>query len=249
MTGFALEKAGANDDATKAYRSVLPLLSDIASTTALGSMHREFRLWAERLLSRCIAHALKMNSYEDSTDYRTLLVIFHHWAALFNFYPTDPRTGPQSLLSPTKIDFELGLEVEYSRWNMWMAYYNTLSEILKRGFVYSISYSDSNPLVFVSPADYSREEFGEARLKQRKELKNVESRIENKLLEETSFPKANVRNERVEKWADAVIDNWKVMCGPGWQDADLGEGGKNAIAKGVLDVCCIKLITMVHTNF
>lgn len=177
-----------------------------------------------------------MKNKDDVTDYRTLLIMFHHWAALSNFYPTNSRTGPLSFHNSAKMDYELGPEVEFSRWNMWMAYYDTLSEILRRGFVYSISYSDSNPLISISPAEYSRQEFSEARLNQRKELKNVESRIESKLLEETSFPKANVRNDRVENWADAVIENWKIMCGPGWQDADLGEGGKNAIAKGVLDV-------------
>jgi hypothetical protein len=70
----------------------------------------------------------------------------------------------------------------------------------------------------------------------------VESSMEAKLLDETRFPRANERNERVEKWIDAVMQNWRIMCGPTWQEAELGEGGKNALARGVLDVsllCCL----------
>ncbi|KAF2669493.1 hypothetical protein BT63DRAFT_425206 [Microthyrium microscopicum] len=234
IKGFTLEKSNLPNEAAIAYYSALPLLSDVSRNVALGSMPREFRLWAERLLSRCVAYTLKAQPLDENTEYGRLLQIFHHWAALFNFHPTDSKTGLQA--PQTTPDFELGQEVEYTRWNMWMSYYTILSQILKRGFVYSISYSDSNPNVFTAPSNYTAEEYRDSRLKQRKELKNVENCIETKLLEETSFPKAHVRNERVENWADAIMDNWKIMCGSSWSDADLGQGGKNAIAKGVLDI-------------
>jgi hypothetical protein len=117
-----------------------------------------------------------------------------------------------------------------------MAYYDTLSYILRNGLVYSPSYSESTPLIVTSRFGISDEDFLKVRLRQRTELKMVESSMEIKLLEETRFPKANERNERVEKWIDTVMQNWRIMCGPTWQDAELGEGGKNALARGVLDV-------------
>jgi len=123
-----------------------------------------------------------------------------------------------------------------------MAYYDTLSYILRNGFVYSPSYSEATPLIVTSRFGISDEDFLKVRLRQRTELKMVESSMEAKLLEETWFPKANERNERVEKWINAVMQNWRIMCGPTWQDAELGEGGKNALARGVLDVsllCCL----------
>jgi tetratricopeptide (TPR) repeat protein len=119
---------------------------------------------------------------------------------------------------------------------MWMAYYSTLSELLKRDFIYSSGYTDVDPKVQESRAGLSEAEHLTSRLKQRAEIKNVEAKIESKLLEESSFPKANVRNDRVEKWVDSVMVNWRVLCGPLWQNDELGEGGKNAISRGVLDV-------------
>ena len=172
---------------------------------------------------------------DETTDYDRLLQIFHLWASLFGFFPLGQRSENVAT-TPVFVDFQIGLEVEYSRWDMWMAYYLTLSEILKQGLYYSSSYKDSHPHIVLSWKDFSSEELLSARLRQRTELKNVESMIETKLLEEMSFPKANDRNERVERWVDAVMDNWQVMCGHSWKDVELGEGGKNAISRGVLDV-------------
>jgi tetratricopeptide (TPR) repeat protein len=207
----------------------VPVISAHYST--LPAMPREFRLWAERLLSRYVARALKFGPPEDAAEFNGLLQVFHLWAALFSFAPTGQTSG--KLPTP---EFELGLEVEYSRWDMWMAYYATLSELLKRDFIYAASYSDVDPKIQESRAGLTDTEYLTSRLKQRAELKNVEAKIETKLLEESSFPKANVRNDRVERWVDSVMVNWRVLCGPLWQNDELGEGGKNAISRGVLDV-------------
>jgi cargo-transport protein YPP1 len=236
VLGFSFEKIGATGEALNGFASMMPSLSTLP-VLSVASSSVEFRHWTERLLTRFIAASMNTHPLDDSTDFDKLLQVFHLWTSLFRFYPTDqkPSNSQDSSLSSPEMP-ELGLEVEYSRWDMWMAYYSTLSEILKHGFIYATSYTDSNPKILRSLDSVSEEQILAARLKQRTELKNVETKIEAKLLEEASFPRANGRNGRVERWVDAVMENWKVMCGRTWQDADLGQGGKNAIARGVLDV-------------
>jgi hypothetical protein len=56
------------------------------------------------------------------------------------------------------------------------------------------------------------------------------------MLEEIRFPKADEINEEVEEWVETVIGNWRIFCGGTWGDDDLGEGGKEAVARNVLEV-------------
>lgn len=97
----------------------------------------------------------------------------------------------------------------------WGYYYDTLSVLLQR---------ETTQHVF------------ESKLQQGVELKKVEATYESVLLKETNFPRADQDNLKIESWVDQVMANWRVMCGHTWQDEDLGEGGKVALGRGVLDV-------------
>jgi hypothetical protein len=239
-TGFALEKAqektitGSND-ALDIYKSMIPFLSSLP--ISLGSYSPEFRVWTERMLSRMVAVSMKFSPLGAWVDFESMLQMFHLWMSLFRFTPSNPKL-PIAYEPPQKSPplVELGLEVDYSRWDVWMSYYDTLSEILRRGYIYSPAYTEGIPDILQSREGLSDDEFITVRLQQRAEIKKVENSIEAKLLDETRFPKSNERNSRVERWVDAVMQNWRIMCGPTWQDAELGAGGKNAIARGVLDV-------------
>lgn len=233
IKGFGHEKLDGVDDALETYTSMLTFLSSVPSP---GSMGPEFRHWCERLLARMIA--LVMSSTPGGRlDLDRTLQMFHLWTSLFRLKPiTQNSPMPYEQLPRAPPPVEPGSEAPYSRWDVWLAYYDTLSYILRNGFVYSPSYSEATPHVVTSRFDISDEDFLKVRLRQRAELKMVESNMESTLLEETRFPKANERNERVEKWMDNVMQNWRIMCGPTWQDGELGEGGKNALARGVLDV-------------
>lgn len=74
------------------------------------------------------------------------------------------------------------------------------------------------------------------RLRQRAELKRVETSYENLLIKETQFPRASESNREIEAWVDSAMDNWRLLCGPTWSDDDLGEGGKEGVARSVLDI-------------
>ena len=243
--GFAQEKTIGSSEGLNTYRSMIPFLTSIPST--LGSYSPEFRLWTERMLSRMVAVSMKSKPLGEWMDLKSMLQMFHLWLSLFRFTPTNPKLPvpyepPRQ--APSLID--LGLEVDYSRWDVWMAYYETLSEILVRGYIYAPAYSDIKPELVYSRDGLVDSECVNARLMQRTEIKKVEANIETKLLQETHFPKATERNSRVERWVDAVMQNWRIMCGPSWHDDELGEGGKNAIARGVLDVC--EALTLQETD-
>jgi cargo-transport protein YPP1 len=107
----------------------------------------------------------------------------------------------------------------------WKAYYRTLSVILQHDFPYSPASTSLGMTETPSP-----------RFQERAEIKRVETIYESLLLKETHFPKANENNLEIEEWADEVISNWRCLCGPAWSDEDLGEGGKEAVGRGVLDV-------------
>lgn len=76
----------------------------------------------------------------------------------------------------------------------------------------------------------------------------METIYENLLIKETKFPKASETNHEVESWVDSVMDNWRLLCGPTWSDEDLGEGGKEGVARGVLDVSVQRTILLNGTN-
>ena len=96
----------------------------------------------------------------------------------------------------------------------WGCYYDTLSVLLHR--------------------ENTQHVFG-SRLQQGIELKKVEATYESILLKATKFPRADQANLQIESWVDQVMANWRVMCSHTWKDEDLGEGGKAALGRGVLE--------------
>jgi hypothetical protein len=115
----------------------------------------------------------------------------------------------------------------------WKAYYDTLSHILRHNLPYE---PEAAPSTAEKPPLHTQSSL---RLRQRAELKRVETIYEGLLIKETLFPKASETNHEMEWWVDSVMDNWRLLCGPIWSDSDLGEGGKEGIARSVLDVSIV----------
>jgi hypothetical protein len=100
----------------------------------------------------------------------------------------------------------------------WKSYYDLLSAILQ------------NDLAYIPPAS------GPERQQLATEIRRVELIYEASLLRETKFPTADTENTQIESWVEQVIRNWEILCGPQWNDEELGEGGQNAVGRNVLDV-------------
>lgn len=121
--------------------------------------------------------------------------------------------------------------------DVWFVYYLTLSDILQRGWVYDSEHTpDAPPRILPPDKRLTDSQFLASRMRQIADLQRIEAYNERYLMKETQFPRATEHNEDVEKWADAVMRNWRVMCGPSWRDEELGHGGKGVVARGVLDI-------------
>ena len=88
----------------------------------------------------------------------------------------------------------------------------------------------------------------QARQKQAAEIQAIESAYETNLLKNKKFPKATETNAVVEQWVERVIKNWQILCGPGWQESDLGSGGRNAITRNVLDILYRAAMKTFHST-
>lgn len=168
-----------------------------------------FKSWTERLLVRLCQLVDQTSETGAFVDPPEALQAFRLWA---KFCTSTGATGGAESMAQ-------------HRRSAWKAYYATLSAILRHHLPYNPS----------SEVADKASKLG-MKLQQRAELKRVETVYENLLLKEVQFPKASDGNQEIEEWTDAVVDNWRLLCGPSWSDSDLGEGGKEAVGRGVLDV-------------
>lgn len=211
----SLEHQGKEDEARKLYQEI------IAKTP--GARSAELRKWTERLLARACVH---FNSRTSSGSVQTLTEALRAFTAWNDFWQRSPPTSVGSGSSPSRIDVP--------RRHVWRAYYDHLSTILQHGLTYYIA-SDSR--IHMGALDTVPEGYQmPAKQRQRADLKRVESTYESLLIQETQFPKASQTNLEVEEWVDQAMKNWRIICGVGWIDAELGQGGKEAVSRVLLDI-------------
>ena len=208
--GLSLEETNSLGEAVRTYESMLPYITSLPSTFADTP---EYRYWTESLLTR---HCMLSSRHVTADQVSPISVVPpSRVLAPFRAYSKywDTKSG-----SNTGTLFKAGdRHISYMR--TWGCYYNTLSFLLQR---------ETTQHVF------------DSKLQQGVELKKVEATYESILLKETKFPRADQANSQIESWVDQVMANWRVMCGHTWQDEDLGEGGKAALGRGVLDVGLIQ---------
>jgi cargo-transport protein YPP1 len=211
----ALESIGREDDLEDLYRT--------AVSHTPGSRTPELRKWTERLLARACMYNAKKVEPPTLPKINDALLAFRAWASFWQRSP--PPTSGGSNQS----------RIDIPRRQVWKAYYDLLSIILQSGLVYSHSTTGGSAQA-VPPKEISPQRIAEVRVQQRAELKRVEATYESLLLNETQFPKASQTNTEVEEWVEAAVENWRIFCGPAWTDADLGEGGKEAVGRSMLDI-------------
>jgi hypothetical protein len=214
-TGSALEKTGAIEEATATYTSIIPWLS---STTTPNTESAQFKMWGEQSLVRLCQLSDQSSGAGERINASDALRTYRYWA---KFWDATSKSGGSDAA---------GAGAAHYRRLAWKAYYDSLSTILRHDLAYE---PDQTPIIHEKPQSTTQ---SDVRLRQRAELKRVETVYENLLIRETHFPKASETNHEVEAWVDSVMDNWRLLCGPTWSDADLGEGGKEGVARGVLDV-------------
>ncbi|QSZ30594.1 hypothetical protein DSL72_000151 [Monilinia vaccinii-corymbosi] len=210
IKGDSQRRTGHVSEALETFDSALPILASISSTSQPAD-RTEFNTWVEELLTgSCMlsSHAFKTKT-SPILETETLSA-FRAWARFWEWAPTKPlgRTPNARVL----------------RRQVWKEYYITLSDILQQCAPFP-----TTALTTAYPESSSK-------MQQRAELRRVEIRYEELLLGEVQFPKAEEPSEEVEAFVELVMQNWRILCGNSWQEHELGEGGAEAVSRGVLDI-------------
>ncbi|USP78650.1 hypothetical protein yc1106_05924 [Curvularia clavata] len=213
IRGSALEKTGAVREAVSVYSSIIPWMS---SATTPSTESAQFHMWGEHSIVRLCQLSDQSTRIGEKVNAFEALRTYRYWA---KFWDASSKSGTLDAADSAR-----------HRRLAWKAYYDSLSTILRRNLPYE---PDSTPAIVEKATSQSQ---SDKRLRQRAELKRVETIYESLLIKETKFPKASETNHEVESWVDSVMDNWRLLCGPTWSDEDLGEGGKEGVARGVLDI-------------
>lgn len=225
------EKAEDRQQALQTYESMLPYISNVQSSVGASVEHR---VWTQRLLARhCMLTASYIRSKSQSLG--ELLLASSLIAPVFILAPFRAWDEFWDNLSRTRSGLEnfVADRGDVPHRQIWKAYYESFSLLLQLDFTYRNSATGER---------HEKEKtqdsgfFSKPKSQQCVELKRVQSIYEKYLMNELSFPKANEGTPEVEEWADQVIVNWKVVCGPTWRDEDHNNGGKENTSRMVLDV-------------
>ena len=211
----ALESAGRQDEARKFYLA--------SSVTTPGTRTLELRRWTERFLAKACMSMRKGVSDSGTASLGESLQCFHTWA---DFWQRSPSSSGPAATSFAYLDIP--------RRQVWRAYYELLSKVLKDNLMYNLSSTSPSDLLTTPHDDMSDEQYTSARRRQRAELRRVETTYESLLLEETQFPKASQTNTEVEEWTQQVVANWTIFRS--WPDTELEKGGHETVSRGVLDI-------------
>lgn len=208
IKGSSQVKVGASSDALETYESTLPIFTVSSLKNTQG---KELKIWTELYLTGfCMLSSCLIESEINIIRETETLAAFRGWATFWDNQKLAPPGG-RAPFSP------------FSRRRVWKQYYNTLSEILQKH------------LPFPTTSLITTNATPSTRILQRTELQRVESRYEAILLSEVNFPKAEEVSEEIEAFVDVVMGNWRILCGGGWKDQDLGDGGAERISRGVLE--------------
>jgi hypothetical protein len=195
------------EETLETYASLIPWLNNGKLSSIITP---QFLNWSESLLGKgallASEEASKGSPYSDPRHVNIALRLLRLWAA----HP--------SVKQGTPVSSNVDDPTPASRASVWTGYYAFLTAVLQDGLIYT------------GPND------GPDRPQQASELRRVETICEGNLLREVKFPTASSHNSQVEQWVEQVIGNWEVLCGPEWQDSDLGKGGQTEIGRNVLDV-------------
>jgi hypothetical protein len=182
----------------------------------------EYQLWAERLLTRSCTLASKFKYTEvpiDDISPELYLAPFRTWAKFW-------ESTPVHSIEPT---------TAAERRHIWRAYYELISDLLQHGYNYPFS-PDNQDIVKDSLRTFDQQVRNKARLQQSAEIERAESAYERLLLKEVPFPEASKVNTEVIEWAELIMTNWRILCGPAWQDDNFAQGGQERVSRNVLEV-------------
>lgn len=196
------------EEALRVFEAALPTLSAIPFGKTTG---KQLRYCSELFLTEfCMLQSQALRANERSLEDANSLACFRSWSSYWDAFGGSP--GGHGFRG----------SVPWRR--VWNEYFTALSTILELDLPYPTGHLNSIP------------NEGSARSHLRTELSKVETAYEVLLLNETKFPRADEEREEVENFVQVIMKNWSILCGRGWDEHDLGPGGRQAISRRVLDV-------------
>ncbi|KAL5612754.1 hypothetical protein BROUX41_004161 [Berkeleyomyces rouxiae] len=196
-------------DALAVFETGLSAMDGVWGTNT--QPRRQLRYWAELFLSEysMLSSQILARNEKPLQDTNSLSG-FRSWSRYWESL-AGPVVGGQ------------GFRGSVPRRRIWYEYYVALSNILELDLPL--------PTAHVKAIKETS-----TRTQLRIELKKAEAAYEALLLDETQFPKADEEREEVEAFVQLAVKNWSFLCGRGWKEADLGQGGRASISRGVLDI-------------
>ncbi|KAF3769597.1 hypothetical protein M406DRAFT_335450 [Cryphonectria parasitica EP155] len=173
---------------------------------------KELRYWSELFLTEfCMLFNGCRDRGQVSLEEGNSLVCFRSWARWWE--------GPKG----SALVGGFGFKGSVPRRRIWFEYFETLSTILQQDLAYPTAYTTIT---------------GENSVRHHLwvELTQAERNFESLLLGETAFPRADEEREEVELFVEMLVQNWAILTGRGWNDQDLGQGGKAAVSATVLEL-------------
>ncbi|KAM5351252.1 hypothetical protein ACJ41O_003975 [Fusarium nematophilum] len=216
-----LARSGEMKQALAAFRSGLPSLGRVWADQGMG---RQLRYWSELFLTEyCMLSSQAFQNNEASLGEPDSLACYRSWARFWDTMAT-PVTGGY------------GFKGSVPRRRVWNEYYLALSQIVEFDLPFPTGFVN-NTAGDLSPRNQLRVE-----------LKHAETTYQVLLLGETSFPRADEEREEVEAFVGLVLRNWSIICGRGWREDDLGQGGRNSLSRGVLDTLYSAAMKTYHST-
>lgn len=206
MKAISLERTGSVAEALDTYASVLPMIQH-----GMGKETTvEWIAWSELFLTGyCLVTSRAMRNGITLSQDPNSLAPFRAWRDFWGARNDTTRGGslPQARVPRRQI---------------WLEYYLTISDYLQQGTSLP-SPAGSNTSVLT-------------KLQHKTELSLCESVYFSLLMAEVEFPKAEEHSDEIESFVSLLLRNWRVLCGPSWPGADLGDDGKMSLTRTVLNM-------------
>lgn len=206
MKGTGRSQSGYASEALQTFQPFVPWIDNIKARL---SGQPQLSYWAEQMLAQMALVAsttVDLSATQPDPRIDMALQAFRLWAEL--------ASGSKEVSYATFGNSQVHL----TNLRILKGYYDFVSRLLQ----HHCSYPSTDGM--------------RPRLRQSTELRNVERMYENEFLRRSRFPRAHESNTPIEEWVEQVIRNWEILCGPRWREADLGEGGRNAVGRNVLDI-------------
>ncbi|KAL6909021.1 putative filamentation protein Rhf1 [Trichoderma evansii] len=204
-----LMRDGQRPQALEALQAGLPSLDRVWCGHGI---RKQLRYWSELFLTEhCMLTSDSLHNNEVSLDDPNSIASFRSWAKYWKL-----------MLAPVAGGF--GFKGAVPRRRIWHEYYLALSRILE------------NDLPYPSGQAEKMVEDMSARSQLRVEIQRAEAAYQALLLGETAFPRADEERVEIEIFIKQVMMNWSILCGRGWSEQDLGQGGRDLLSRNVLDI-------------